>query len=139
MKLARTWLENCQKHHSPCQELSKPGKLRNRVIDISNPDKPLLSRGNGRADPYVALSNTWATGKRLVTTVQKLKQEIPRDMLPRTFYDAMRVARVLGFRYLWIDALCIARDCEDELTKRSDIIPAISGIATHPDKRTAKP
>ncbi|KAF5492284.1 hypothetical protein CGCS363_v011204 [Colletotrichum siamense] len=32
------------------------------------------------------------------------------DELPKTFKDAIEVTRVLGFRYLWIDSLCIIQD-----------------------------
>ena len=118
MKLAKTWLEKCRRDHSLCRELSKPGKLPNRVMDISNAERPFLSRGNGRVEPYAALSYSWGSGTQLVTTaqnLQQLEQEIPQHMLPKTFSDAIRVARALKFCYLWIDALCIAQDCEDEV------------------------
>ncbi|KAH8683333.1 heterokaryon incompatibility protein-domain-containing protein, partial [Tricladium varicosporioides] len=34
--------------------------------------------------------------------------------LPKTFEDAVVITRFLGIRYLWIDALCILQDCEDD-------------------------
>jgi hypothetical protein len=35
---------------------------------------------------------------------------IPMDSLPATFRDVVIIARNLGFRYLWIDALRIIQD-----------------------------
>lgn len=32
---------------------------------------------------------------------------------PRTFRDAILITRALGYRYLWIDSLCIIQDSED--------------------------
>lgn len=29
------------------------------------------------------------------------------DSLPKTMQDAIKLTRLLGFAYLWIDALCI--------------------------------
>jgi hypothetical protein len=39
---------------------------------------------------------------------------IPHDRLPQTFKDAIHVADKLGFRWLWIDALCICQDSQIE-------------------------
>jgi hypothetical protein len=39
---------------------------------------------------------------------------IPVETLSKTFQDAMWLTRVLGFRYLWIDSLCIMQDSEDD-------------------------
>lgn len=46
---------------------------------------------------YLALSYVWGSAD----IAQSLKN------LPRTIKDAMRVCRGLGFRYLWVDALCV--------------------------------
>mgnify|MGYP005989207325 CR=1 FL=1 len=35
---------------------------------------------------------------------------IETDLLPKTFQDAMEVARFLEGRYIWIDSLCIIQD-----------------------------
>ncbi|KAI1316224.1 heterokaryon incompatibility protein-domain-containing protein [Xylariaceae sp. FL0255] len=39
--------------------------------------------------------------------------------MPATFYDAVRVTRSLGLRYLWIDSLCIIQDDEDDWARES--------------------
>lgn len=48
--------------------------------------------------------------KRFCTTRENYRdrlQGFSYNKLPRTFQDAVRVTRLLGKQYLWIDALCI--------------------------------
>ena len=40
--------------------------------------------------------------------------EIPWDVLPKTFQDAINFVRLLGHRYIWIDSLCIVQDDRDD-------------------------
>ena len=39
--------------------------------------------------------------------------------LPKTFRDAVQIARHLGFNYLWIDSLCIMQDSAEDWRKES--------------------
>lgn len=66
---------------------------------------------------YVTLSHRWGDTKRLKLTAATLHAQTERiafESLPRTFQDAVMVSRCLGFRYLWIDALCIVQDDEQD-------------------------
>ncbi|KAJ4253945.1 hypothetical protein NW762_010344 [Fusarium torreyae] len=38
---------------------------------------------------------------------------LPID-LPKTFVDAIQVARALGIPYIWIDSLCIVQDSPED-------------------------
>ena len=66
-------------------------------------------------DCYVALSHCWGgpteeEKNQFCTTgnnYQRRLRGFSMDDLPKTFQDAVRVTRVLGVRFLWIDALCI--------------------------------
>lgn len=42
------------------------------------------------------------------------RQRIPWTVLPLTFQDAVKFTRRLGYRFLWIDSLCIIQDSEDD-------------------------
>lgn len=89
--------------------------LPKRVIEISNDPSvaPRLLHNSGDLGQYVVLSHCWGN-----TTITKLtdsmipsfQKAIPIDQLPKSFSDAIYITRRLGFRYLWIDALCISQD-----------------------------
>ena len=40
----------------------------------------------------------------------QMEKDISYDSLPQTFRDSVYITRRLGFRYLWIDSLCIIQD-----------------------------
>jgi hypothetical protein len=42
---------------------------------------------------------------------------IPLALMPKTFEDAVVIARILGVRYLWIDSLCIIQDDRADLDR----------------------
>ena len=39
---------------------------------------------------------------------------LPMPYLPVNFRDAITITRALGYRYLWIDALCILQDSQTD-------------------------
>jgi hypothetical protein len=47
---------------------------------------------------------------------------IPEAELPQSFKDAVRVARRLGVRYLWIDSLCIIQDSPQDWRTESSMM-----------------
>ena len=56
--------------------------------------------------------------KQFKTTLENVKErsyEVPLNELLNTFRQAIEIARKLGIFYLWIDALCIVQDDEEEL------------------------
>jgi hypothetical protein len=40
----------------------------------------------------------------------QFENAISSKLFPRSFKDTIHITRRLGFRYLWIDALCISQD-----------------------------
>ncbi|EPE25547.1 het containing protein [Glarea lozoyensis ATCC 20868] len=74
---------------------------------------------------YLTLSHRWGG----VPPVRLLKdllvdfmQSIPFHSLPQTFRDAVDLTRELGFRYLWIDAICIIQDCQEDWRLESSLM-----------------
>jgi Heterokaryon incompatibility protein (HET) len=43
-------------------------------------------------------------------TIAELTKGVTLERLPQTIVDAVQITRRLGFKYLWIDALCIIQD-----------------------------
>ena len=66
---------------------------------------------------YACLSYCWGNALLLKTEIGTLsahKEGIAWSSLNKTFQDGIRVARILGIRWLWIDALCIIQDDKND-------------------------
>ncbi|KAL8837534.1 MAG: hypothetical protein Q9170_002493 [Blastenia crenularia] len=67
--------------------------------------------------PYMTLSHRWGNASFLKLTLSNLSDLVKRFStadLPRTFQDAIFVARKLGCKYLWIDSLCIIQNSTED-------------------------
>jgi len=104
---------NCQKSHIKCRQADQE-QLPSRVLDVGKDGDSIALREIGMTrGKYTALSHCWGGERPLTTTVASVKQhmdEIPYSELPATFRDAVRITRLLGIKYLWIDSLCIIQD-----------------------------
>ena len=76
------------------------------------------------SDPYLALSYRWGShpSENYVTTRANIltrELNIVEEELARTFQHAIHIARRLGVRYLWIDAICIIQDSTEDWLNES--------------------
>jgi len=106
----------CFKTHKSCPEPDE-SCLPTRVIDVhpeSGDDRVCIHITSSHDKfRYLALSYCWGGAQELTTTKATLmdRQHGMRLCdLPPTIHDAIQVTRDLGFRYLWLDALCIIQD-----------------------------
>lgn len=119
MDLASRWISDCLNVHEHCPGPELP-LLPTRVIDVGPEDGsegPMLVLPRGRKACYITLSYCWGGYGWFTLTVaniDKLLQGISSSLLPSTVSEAILVTRALGFRYLWIDALCIIQDSESD-------------------------
>jgi hypothetical protein len=119
ISLAKDWISDCINNHSKCASNLYPN-LPTRVVDVGpsdNTQKPRLLPGEVVQAPYVTLSHCWSTTKSLVTNSGNLQEHlaaIPFRKLPPMFQDAILATRKLGYRYLWIDSLCIIQDSPED-------------------------
>lgn len=88
-----------------------------RVVDVSNDGvrlietKPSVLEGDDRR--YCALSHCWGPVPIIKTEKANYDEHckaIPWELLSKTFREAILTTRQLGFRYIWIDSLCIKQD-----------------------------
>ncbi|KAK3396866.1 heterokaryon incompatibility protein-domain-containing protein [Sordaria brevicollis] len=77
--------------------------------------------------PYVALSYVWGRVKVFKTLEENIDQlktpggvEKRRSEFPRSIQDAMTFAQNLGYRYIWIDSICIIQDDDTEAYTNHD-------------------
>ncbi|CAN9473440.1 unnamed protein product [Alternaria alternata] len=107
----KEWLQTCSEDHEYCA-VSTESELPTRVLDISNKRAKVVETHGMRAQ-YVSLSHCWGRKpiiRLLSSNIDQLKNGIPWYSLSKTFQDSIIVAWKLGFRYIWIDALCILQD-----------------------------
>ncbi|EKG18560.1 Heterokaryon incompatibility [Macrophomina phaseolina MS6] len=134
--MIQEWLHTCLNFHPSCRralskvtidETDEP-LLPSRVIDVAPPGgspNVRLLESTGARGRYVTLSHCWGPSHRhpLTTSTATLPQhltEIAWEQLPKTFRDAIVVVRSLGFRYIWIDSLCIVQDDLAEWLRESE-------------------
>jgi hypothetical protein len=92
-----------------------------RLLSIGSHDSDVvrLKEIAGFSEPYVALSHCWGRDSTKVPmtksgTYEARTREIPWEELSRTFQDAIRFSRMIGFRFIWIDSLCIIQDSQED-------------------------
>lgn len=136
----RKWVTECVSGHKDCRqhpkEVSNHSTPPTRVIDVDlSKDSviyPRLVDTKGVLVNYVALSHRWADTKPLKTNSDNLQSHqngIPWEDLTPTSRDAIQVTRQLGFRYLWIDSLCIIQDDKEDWRRESRIMGDIFAAA----------
>ncbi|KAH7079529.1 heterokaryon incompatibility protein-domain-containing protein [Paraphoma chrysanthemicola] len=124
-------LEQCKQWHTSCQHSARP-LLPKRVILLNSTGVPhitarLFEPINQRS-PYVALSHCWGMQQKCITTKTSIKQRkanIPWKTIPKTFQEVMQLALKLGFRYIWIDSLCIVQDDSEDWEVQSSLMSEI--------------
>lgn len=131
---ARKWTSECRKHHEECRGYRS--KLPKRVLDLGESHdlsqiKLYLTKSENI--PYATLSYSWGQAKRLLTRKENLKhrcQGIPINEFPRTLRDAVYIAKMLGFRYLWIDSLCIIQGDKNDWVEQGAAMTEIYSLST---------
>ncbi|KAL1946160.1 hypothetical protein VTO73DRAFT_15287 [Trametes versicolor] len=125
LKLARDCIDNYIHEHQQCCESSASASLRlpTRLIDCSaDLARPRLVPTAGEHGEYLALSYVWGgdqTHKTTTSNISTYEQGIAPSLLPATIRDAIYVTHTLGFRWLWVDSLCIIQDSNED--KRHEI------------------
>lgn len=84
-------------------------------------------------EAYVALSYCWGGPQPIQTTnenLHQLKNRISLPDLPLTLQDAVATTNELGIGFLWIDALCIIQDDDEDKGQEISQMPRIYENAT---------
>lgn len=125
MDLAKSWLEECvNSHGNLCEDLGRKNDYERiapqdlRVIDVQNMCLVKLPPGSR----YVALSYCWGSSNQHFTTKQseiaelEMMKSLERifSSLSGTIQDAIHCVHELGEKFLWVDALCIIQDNDQE-------------------------
>ncbi|KAI3325459.1 HET-domain-containing protein [Xylariaceae sp. AK1471] len=114
-----SWLHECRSQHSHSDGIDESFTPR-RLVSVGL-EGQTVKLVEGRMLPtssdYVTLSYCWGATLQLQTTEETLHrfhEVIPTDLLPKAYVDAFSIARALGVGYIWINALCIVQDDDEE-------------------------
>lgn len=125
-QLAKGWLEKCLASHASCSQWSGQS-LPTRLLDVGDSVaceriRLVLAEEVPGGSSYLTLSYCWGKTKPLVLTTALLatfRTSITISALPRTIQDAVDITRRLGYRFLWIDSLCIIQDSVDDWERQA--------------------
>ncbi|KAK1499370.1 HET domain-containing protein [Colletotrichum cuscutae] len=118
-QMAQTEIFQCQADHAcfPIGEVELP----TRLVDLSNHANNLITIKNtaevGKNIRYAALLYCWGKSNTFTiisATLADRQQGFSPSALPISLQDALRVAQGLRMQYIWIDALCILQDSDED-------------------------
>ena len=105
-----------------------PPVLPRRVLDVKGGMIRLHESYEDERADYVTLSHRWGNKISFQTTLNTLKSHLSSidfGDLPESFQDAIIVTRNLGVRFLWIDAICIVQNDQNDWSKQSPLMGMI--------------
>ncbi|KAJ8065680.1 hypothetical protein OCU04_006352 [Sclerotinia nivalis] len=115
---ATMWYHECLSKHPACNtSLASTRRMPTRLLRINEDQsyaRLIISKEEVTKDShYSTLSHCWGNSdilKLTTSSLDKFKAGIPLKLLPKTFIEAIYVARKMSIPYLWIDSLCIVQD-----------------------------
>ena len=125
--MARWWFQRCRNHHTQCTPAGySRRKFPNRLLEVgisfNGPTVKVVETRLLQDIEYMTLSHCWGGSlplRLLNANLQAYKTSISFSSLPKTFQDALYVVGWFGIKYLWIDALCIIQDSENDWAHES--------------------
>jgi hypothetical protein len=108
----KRWMAECLGNHDNCSKHTV-SDLPKRIIKIEE-DFAYLREPKDLKASYACLSHCWGKNGAALqltnATMDRLKRGIMKQLLPKTFRDAMEICRQLDISFLWIDAICKFHD-----------------------------
>ncbi|KAK4101286.1 HET-domain-containing protein [Parathielavia hyrcaniae] len=126
LSVIHSWIATCEASHEHCDTTTQardPGFLPTRLIDVKDVKlgkarlrsrDDVQVREDGKYPPYWTLSHRWGDPESILqlreATEGHFQEGISLEELSRTFRDAVLLVHRLGYRYIWIDSLCVFQD-----------------------------
>ncbi|KAM7190392.1 Heterokaryon incompatibility protein (HET) domain containing protein, partial [Rhypophila sp. PSN 637] len=131
-ELWRYWYRRCTQSHETCRAFT-PARLIEILAPEGGPQVNLQWRVVLQSDighvPYVTLSHCWGSSRHISLTEKTYAKLQSRTWefsnLPKTYQDSLVVAQALGFKYIWIDSLCIIQDNEEDWLSQSALMERV--------------
>ena len=118
--MLQSWLTECLKEHKSSVRPSSPHRP-SRLIDVMPFGRDMFTVVDTitmtERPSYFTLSHRW--GPEIPTlrsdTEARYKTGVKWAELPGVYQDAFKLVKTLGYRYLWIDSLCISQDDQQDM------------------------
>ncbi|KAG8159248.1 hypothetical protein KVR01_010909 [Diaporthe batatas] len=132
--IIKLWLRRCEDKHNLCTRRNEdsypPG-----LILIDADQMCLVPVASNKPVPYIALSYVWGYVSQPTLTKAVLETWMSDGQLrnvnvPNTIRDAIHLVQNIGYRYIWVDALCIV---QDDAASRHAQISRMHEIYRHAD------
>ncbi|KAK0619677.1 heterokaryon incompatibility protein-domain-containing protein, partial [Immersiella caudata] len=123
-KATTGWLTTCLEKHSRCPRNDAPESYPTRLLELGELTIRLVRPAEGDiTGPYAALSYCWGPNPQFIRltrfTQDDLHRGIPISHLPIAFQEAIHLLKSFSVRLLWIDALCIVQDSDEDWLRES--------------------
>ncbi|KAH8779028.1 hypothetical protein BGZ57DRAFT_761135 [Hyaloscypha finlandica] len=134
LRILRLWLKHCDENHPGCRPLGT-AMLPTRLIDVGGSSSTTINLYETQKDDtmkYIALSHPWGAPPHFCTftsNIEEYKRSIDFAKLPITFQNAVSMTRELGYRYLWIDSICIIQGPDGDFNKEAKRMEDVFGSA----------
>ncbi|KAK3690542.1 heterokaryon incompatibility protein-domain-containing protein [Podospora appendiculata] len=116
-RVAAKWIRRCVTTHSCCRT-GADQPLPSRLVEIDKHLRNLkVVETKGKTGRYMCLSHCWGTKHTFETTAETLPRFLkgfPYTDMPTVYREAVKMAHMMGVKYLWIDSLCIVQDDRDD-------------------------
>ncbi|RGP70207.1 hypothetical protein FSPOR_4107 [Fusarium sporotrichioides] len=153
----KVWLNDCTKNHPYCSKSADSAFFPTRIIDTQNVESGTVylrekediisldvpQSGSGASQQsspeYWTLSHRWGdptkvvqlykgnNKKGTVSNEERFRNGIGLHELSPTFRDAVQVVHKLGYRYIWIDSLCIFQDSSSDWEVEAGLMKDVYG------------
>ena len=134
LELVLQWLQKCIADHRDCGTTDGNVKSPTRVLELHEDGIRLLLAADMEKSPcYLTISHCWGNVERfklMKDNLDMLRRGVPVHKLCKNFQDAIYITRQLGYKYLWIDSLCIIQDDEEDWRRESVLMATVYGHAT---------
>ena len=125
MEYAKSWVQDCLSKHDICNADHNASlghaERPKRVLELTIDRDTVLRQSSELSQPflYVTLSHMWGAHpeQQLQLSQSRLEEfqtAIPEEELSEVYRTAIKMTLDLGYRYLWIDSLCILQDSSED-------------------------
>jgi len=128
MRQARDWIDKCRNTHNRCAVPQSESWLPARLVYVERSSTSTMFAKICDRDAlkpstsYLTLSHRWGSSKFMTLASNvwgSWQKKVPIEQLSRVFQEALHVTHELGFKYIWIDSLCIIQDDLEDWRRES--------------------